>query len=61
VATRKTFTPDEVPTAVTCLACGGNWQTTIQAGSMHSTVICRHCDRGSMSPRQVAAWKKRTK
>lgn len=48
---------DEHPTSVPCLACGGHHVTEIRAeAGKFSTVMCRWCSNGGMSPEQIARW-----
>lgn len=49
--------PDERPTLVTCLACGGSYKRvyTNEDGT-HGTSVCAWCTFGSMTAAQVARW-----
>ena len=51
-----TFEPEEEPTRITCLACGGHHSRNIMGGELH---VCDWCTVGTMTPQQVRTWKER--
>ena len=51
------FEPEEPPTRVTCLACGGHHSRLIEGGALHG---CDWCTEGTMTAVQVACWKERS-
>jgi hypothetical protein len=59
VADRRRFTPEETPTGVTCLACGGDWRKESDDGAKHALSVCNWCLHGFMNKTQVATWKGR--
>jgi len=50
---------EEIPTLVTCLACGGNWEKKYETATGHGRSICRWWTNGSMSSEQIDKWRNR--